>query len=127
MNGADKEEFRKMIKDTLYETEPVICKIESMRMAQLETTVKNLSILVAGNGHVEDSILWKTNKNVEELSRLSLIVERRRLNEREDKDVFKVFVGYLTDKILPSLITTAILALIAFEIAVSQHMIITAP
>jgi hypothetical protein len=127
MNEADKEEFRKMIKDTLYETEPAICKIESMRMAQLETTVKNLSILVAGNGHVEDSILWKTNKNVEELGRLAAIIERRRLNDAGERDTFNSFVRYLVDKIIPSLVTTAILGLIAFQFAVSQHMIITTP
>lgn len=123
MNEADKEEFRKMIKDTLYETEPALCKIESMRMAQLENIVQKLSIVVIGNGHVKDSLMWKENKNTENIAKITALLERRRYNESGDRDQFKMLVRYLLDKILPTLITTAILGYVAFQIALSQKII----
>lgn len=124
MTEEERLELKRIIAETVADTvgksESPLCKIEGMRMNQLETIVQKLSIVVIGNGHVEDSLLWKENKNTENIAKITQLLERRKLNDEGERDQFKSLIRYLTDKILPSLITTAILGFIAYEVAVSK-------
>lgn len=125
MSPEEKEEIKQMIEDsitsTLHRTTLPICTIESNKMETLETIVRQLKEIVVGNGHVEGSLLWESKQSKQEIEGIKKLIERR----GKERDPFSIFVYYLTDKILPTLITTGLLAFIAYQYALSQHIVIT--
>lgn len=125
MTAEEKEEIKQMIEDsitsTLHRTTLPICAIESNKMETLETIVRQLKEIVVGNGHVEGSLLWESKQAKQEIEGIKKLIERR----GKERDAFSNFVHYLTDKVLPPLLTTGILGLIAYLWAINQHIILT--
>jgi hypothetical protein len=120
MTQEERDEIRQMIEDavasTLNRSTLPICQVESKRMETLEKMMTRLNEIVVGNGHVEDSLLWISRQNRQELEAVKKIADRR----GKERDNFSIFIYYLTDKILPSLITTGILAFIYWQWALSH-------
>lgn len=134
MTAEEREEIKQMIEDavtnTLNRSTLPICQVESKRMETLEKMMTRLNEIVVGNGHVEDSLLWFSRQAKQELEALKKMDEQRgkdletvkKIADRrgKERDWFSTFVYYLTDKILPSLITTGIIAFIAWQWALSH-------
>ena len=108
---TSRDEMKEVVREALSEL-PALprCVIEDAKLSRIENAVEKLTIIILGNGHPEEGMLYK-------------------LNALEDKkkelDPGQKFLNYITDKVLPSLITTGILALIAFEWALSQHLVLS--
>lgn len=139
MTQEERDEIRQMIEDavasTLNHSTLPICQVESKRMEVLEKMMTRLNEIVVGNGHVEDSLLWISRQTRQELEAVKKLDDQRskeleavkKMTDRrgKERDGFSNFVHYLTDKILPSLITTGILAFIAYLLTINQHIILT--
>jgi len=99
------------------------CDIEKNRSDDLENAVLMLKKIVIGNGDVENGLVWKQRQTVSNINAL-----REEMLTKKDLDIrsdpFTGVIKYIVDKILPSLITTVILALVGFWIAVSKNLVL---
>jgi hypothetical protein len=120
MDSTEREEIKHMVEDavtsTLNRVTLPICQVEGARLAQMESVVKQVRETVLGNGHVEGSLIWRQQKTEEAIEVLREILDRR----GKEKDPFKTVVYYIVDKILPTLLTSAILGYIALQLALSN-------
>ena len=99
------------------------CDIQKNRSDDLENAVLMLKKIVIGNGDVENGLVWKQRQTVSNINAL-----REEMLTKKDLDIrsdpFTGVIKYIVDKILPSLITTVILALVGFWIAVSKNLVL---
>jgi hypothetical protein len=127
MNTEDYKEIQNIvdegIRKIIEESTLPMCKIESARLTNIESVLQKLSILVVGNGHIEDSLLWKQAQTEKSVSKLTEILDRRNADRVASEDRFTILMRYLADKILPSIITSAVIGLIALIYAIQQHLI----
>lgn len=127
MNSEDYKEIKEIIDNSIQQivdsTTMPLCRIESARMDNIEKILEKLSILVAGNGHIEDSLLWKQAQAEKSIDKITQILDRRSLDRAASEDRFTILMKYLADKILPSIITSAVIGLIAWLYAIQQHLI----
>lgn len=99
------------------------CAIEANTITDIKEALKTFKLLLVGNGDIEHGLVWKQQKNSDDLENLRKeMLTKKDLEARIDP--FSRVVRYTVDKILPSLITTAIFAFIAFLIALNQNLIL---
>lgn len=127
MNSEDYKEIQEIvdegIRKLVEQSTLPMCKIESARLSNIEGILQKLSILVVGNGHIEDSLLWKQAQAEKSIDKLTEILERRKSDNVAAEDRFTILMRYLADKVLPSIITSAVIGLIALIYAIQQHII----
>jgi len=115
MTPDEREEVRHIIEDTLaaqlHKSTLPVCQIEGAKVDALRDIVLDLKKMVVGNGDITGSMLWKQEQHDERLKILGDILERR----VKEKSPFEKTVFYVVDKILPSLLTTSILAFIGYQ------------
>lgn len=82
------------------------------KLVSLETDIDGISKLLKGNGGgIKEGVIWKVES----------LLETRASDKRSV--VQRLFV----DKVLPSLITTGIVAFVIFEFALREHLLLAAP
>jgi hypothetical protein len=125
---VDEEHLRVIIEDaiasfaTKMDTMPY-CKMRAEKSAKIEEAVLALKKIVIGNGEPQDSLLWRQKQSEIDINKLRFDL----MDRSKAKDGFDKTITYFTDKILPSLVTSFILGLIAFLFALQQHLIVKLP
>ena len=82
------------------------------KLISIEEHVHELTILMKGNGGgIKEGVIWKVES----------LLETRAMDKRS------TVLRYFVDRILPSLITTFIVAFVIFEFALREHLILSTP
>jgi hypothetical protein len=120
----ERDEIREIIADAIAialskQQSLPICAIESQRLQTIEGVLSKLTKFITGNGTVESGILWKVDSNTQQI-RECLEMIKKLSAAPVKKDKLEILVDYLVNKVLPTLLTAAILAWIATQIALGE-------
>lgn len=89
-----------------------ICQIENAHIKQLDEALDKVTKLLTGNGDPKSGIIFR------------LAVIEASYNKPKDLTSSEKLLIFFVDKILPNLIVTGLLALIAFLFALNKHLIV---